>query len=83
MKNKVVLYILIWILPVTSLGICMYNAVLSAWIFFFGEGKWERLNGFAYLMMAVCHVPALLITTIAAVVITIHIQNKNIMTKRQ
>lgn len=69
-------YILIWLLPFILFCICGYDVIRVVWIYFFGEGKIERMNGVAYLFMVAFHVPAFIIATIVAGIITICIKRK-------
>ena len=75
--NKVLKLILIWLLPFLLFCGAAYNAIRSAIIFFVEQGEIDRLDGFAYLVIAIMHGGMLIIALIPAVILTIVVIKKS------
>lgn len=74
--KKALKYILIWLLPAALLCTFGYEFVRSGWIFFFGEGKFERLEGATYLFIGMIHAAVFFVTSVVALIITLRIRKK-------
>lgn len=74
--NKKLKYFLIWIIPVILFCICGYYFVCTVLNYFTAAGKYEKLDGFAYMVFMLLFGALCLVASIVSFFITRNIRKK-------
>lgn len=72
---KKLLYLIIWMLPALVLMYCGYSYFKAAWIYFFDNG-YERLDGFAWFVIAIIHTIVFIVFSLIALALTVIVARK-------